>query len=79
MHSWCNRESEKSIKDYMETDIAVVRKRVQDADTAIMQELNILSTAENVGATTSKPGTMFEEVLNAIRVTLRDCESSDDK
>ena len=36
----------------MERETAVARKRVQDAETAIMQELNDMTTSENVGATT---------------------------
>jgi len=36
----------------VERETAVARKRVQDAETAIMQELNDMTTSENVGATT---------------------------
>jgi hypothetical protein len=41
-----------------------------------MQEL---MTAENGGATTGKPGTKFEEMLNAIGDSLSDLASSNDE
>jgi hypothetical protein len=44
-----------------------------------MQELKILSTAENGGAITSKPETFFEGEVKTIGVTLSDRVSSDDK
>jgi len=60
----------------VERETAVARKRVQDAETAIMEDM---TTAENWGATTGKPETMFEEMLNAIGDSLSDVASSDDK
>jgi len=54
----------------------VARKRGQDAETAIMQDM---TTAENGGATTGKPETMFEEMLNTIGDSLSDHASSDDE
>jgi len=71
-----NDEKDKCIKDYVEKEITVARKRVQDAETAIMQELNDMATAENVGATTGKPKTTFDEMLYAIRDTLSDLACS---
>jgi len=78
-HFSSNDEKEKWIKDMAETETAVARKRVQEAETAIMQELNDMTTAENVGATTEKPETTFEEVLNAIGDSLSDLASSDEE
>jgi len=63
----------------VERETAVGTKRVQDAETAIMQELNNMTTAENMGATTGKPKTKFEEMLNAIGNSLSDLASSDDE
>jgi len=60
----------------VERETAVARKRVQDAETAIMQDM---TTAENGGATTGKPETTFEEMLNAIGDSLSDLASSDDE
>ena len=37
----------------MEREAAVAGKRVQDAETAIMQELNDMTTAEHVGTSVS--------------------------
>jgi len=73
-----NDENKKWIKDYLENETAVARKRVQDAATAIRQELNAMTTAaENVGATTGMPDTTFEELLNCIGDSLSDLASSD--
>jgi len=41
-----------------------------------MQELNDITTAENVGATTRKDRTTFENILNAIIDSLSDLASS---
>jgi len=48
-------------------------------EAAIMQELNDMTTAETVGATTRKSGTTFEEIVNAIGGSLSDLASSDDE
>jgi len=69
-------KKEKWIKDYVERETAVARKGVQDAETAMMQELNDMTTAENVGATTGKPEITFEEMLNAIGDSLSDLACS---
>jgi len=74
-----NDEKEKWIKDYVERETAVARKRVQDAETATMRELNDMTTAENAGATTGKPETTFEEMLNAIGDSLSNLASSNDE
>jgi len=55
-----NEEKEKWIEDYMERESAVARKRIQDAETEIMQELKDMTTAESLGATTRKPETTLE-------------------
>jgi hypothetical protein len=63
----------------VERETAVARKRVQDPDASIMQELKDMTTAENAEATTRIPDTMFEEILNASRDRLRDLASCDDE
>jgi len=60
----------------MERETAMARKRVRDAETAIMPDI---ITAENGGATTGKPEPMFEEMLNPIGGSLSDIDSSDDE
>jgi len=60
----------------LESETAVARKRVQDAETTIMQDI---TTAGNGCVTTGKPETTFEEMLNAIRESLSDLASSDDE
>jgi len=45
-HFSCNEEKEKWIKDYVDSETAVARKRVQDADTAIMQEQEHMMNVE---------------------------------
>jgi hypothetical protein len=54
----------------------VALKQVQEPETAIMQNM---TTAANMGATTGKPDTTFEEMLNMIRDSLCDLVSSDDE
>jgi hypothetical protein len=75
-HFLCNEEKEKWMKDCVERETAVARKRVQDAETAIMQDM---TTAENECVTTGKPETTFQEMLNAIGDSLSDLASSDDE
>jgi hypothetical protein len=58
---------------------AVARKRVQDAETAIRQEVNDILTPENVGGTTGKPESTFEEIMKYIRDSLSDLVSSNDE
>jgi len=71
-----NEEKEKWIEDFVERETAVARKRVHDAETAIMQHM---TTAENRCATTRKPETTSGEMLNAIVDSLSDPASSDDR
>jgi hypothetical protein len=78
-HFLNNEEKEKWIEDYVEGETAVARKRVQDPDTAIMQELKDMTTAESVGGTTRKPDIMCEEMLNAIGDSLSDLATSDNE
>jgi len=75
-HYLSNEEKQKWIEDSVERETAVARKRVQDADTVTMQDM---TTAENGCATTGKPETTFEEMLNAIGDSLSDLGSSDDE
>jgi len=63
MHFLSNEEKGKWIEDFVERETPVARKRVQDAETAIMHDL---TTSENGCATTWKPQTTFAEMLNAI-------------
>jgi len=44
-----NKDNEKLIKDYVDRETTVARMSVQDAETAIMQELNAASNAESAG------------------------------
>jgi hypothetical protein len=74
-----NEEKEKWIEDYVERETAVARKRVQDAETAILQELKDMTTAESAGGTTRKPETKFEEMLNATGDSLSNLATSDDE
>jgi len=62
----------------VDRETAVARKRVQDAETANMQELDHMGNVEMAGLTTTKPETTFEEMVNAIRDDLSDLASSED-
>ena len=63
----------------MERETTVAIKRVQDAETAIMQELHDMTTADNAGVTTRKTDTTFEEMFNAIRDSLSNLASSNNE
>jgi hypothetical protein len=63
----------------VELEPAVARKRVQDADTAMMQEQEHMENVEKGRSTTTKPEIMFEEMLNAIGDSLSDLASSEDE
>jgi len=76
-HFWSNEEKEKCIEDYVETETAVARKWVEDAETAIKQKQDDMRNAEKVGLTTTKPETTFEEMLNARGDSLSNLASSD--
>jgi len=74
-----NEVKETWIEDYVDRETTVARKRVQDAEAAIMQDLKDMNTAERAGATTTKPISTFEEMLHAIGDSLSDFASSDDE
>ena len=78
-HFVSNKENEKWIEDFVDRDTAVARKRVQDAETVIMQEQEHMMNVEKAGSTTTKPETTFEEMMNAIGDSLSDLASSDDE
>jgi len=78
-HLLPNEENERSIKDYLERESAVARKRVQDAETVIMQEQEDMNTAENTGVTTIMQEKKFEEMLNSIGDSLSDLASSNNE
>jgi len=72
-HMLSKEQKEKWIEDFVETETAVAKKRVQDTDTAMMQELNEMTTA------TGKPKTMFAKMLNTIGDSLSDLACSKDE
>jgi hypothetical protein len=78
MHFLINDETEKWIEDYVEREIAVARKQVQDAQTAMMQEQEHMVNVEKGRSTTTKPEITFEEMLNAIGDSLSDLGCSED-
>ena len=54
-HFLRNKESAKWIEDHVELETAVARKRVQDAETAMMQEQEHMENVEKGRSTTIKP------------------------
>jgi hypothetical protein len=62
-HYLNNEKKQNWIEDSVERETMLARMRVQDAETAIMQEPKDMTTAESAGGTTRKPETMFEEIL----------------
>jgi len=63
----------------MDRETAVARKRVQDAETPIMQQQEHMRNVEKVRSTTTKSETTFQEMLNAIVDSLSNLASSDDE
>jgi hypothetical protein len=78
-HIASNEEREKWIEDYVERETAVAGKRVQDAQTAMMQEQEHMVNVEKGRSTTTKPEISFEKMLNAIGDSLSDLASSEDE
>ena len=78
-HSRSNEEKEKWIDDYVDRDNGVERKRVQHAETAIMQGQEHMRNVEKARSITTKPETTFEEMLNAIGDSLSNLASSQDE
>lgn len=79
MYFSSSEETVKWMEDCVERETAVARTRVQDSEVAIMHQLGDRTTADNVGATTRKPYTAFEEMLNAIEDGLSNLSSSDNE
>jgi len=79
MHFLSNEEKDNWIGDSVDRETSVARKGVEDTETAIEQEQEDMGNAEKAGLTTTKPVTTFEEMLNAIGVSLSDLASSDDR
>jgi hypothetical protein len=59
MHFICNESKEKWIEDFVDVETTGARKRVGDAETAIMQEKADMSNAEEERSTTRKPEITF--------------------
>jgi len=57
----------------------VARKRVQDAETAMMEEQEPMGNVEKERSTTTKSEITFEEMLNPIGDSLSDLASSEDE
>jgi hypothetical protein len=73
-----NEEKEKWIEDFVETETAGARKRVEDAEAVVQQDQDDMTHAELAGLTSRQPEKMFEEMLVAIGDSLSDLASSDD-
>ena len=63
----------------MERETSAAGMRVEDAETAVKQAQDHMRNAEHVGFTPTKLETAFVEMLNAIRDSLSDLASSDDR
>jgi hypothetical protein len=74
-----NEKKEKWIEEYVERETDVARKRVQDIETAIMQEMKDMTTAESKGAMYKMTTTTLNEKLNAIGDSLSNLADSDNE
>jgi hypothetical protein len=73
------REREKEIEHYVARETTVARQRVQDAETAMMQEQEHIGNVETGRSTTTKLEIAFEKMLNAIGDSLSDVARSEDE
>jgi len=78
-HIVSNEENDQWIEHYVDRETTVARKRVQDAETEIMQEQEHMRNIGKARSTTTKPQTTFEEMMNAIGDSLSDLASSEDE
>jgi hypothetical protein len=76
-HFLSNEEKEKLIEDYVESETAGARKRVDNTEAVVPQEEHNMTHAEIVGLMSSEPENTFEEMLVAIGDSLSDLASSD--
>jgi len=77
-HFSSNKGKENLIKDYVDGETTVARKRIVDTKTAIKHEKEVIQHAEKAGLTTRKPKTTFEQMLNTIGDSLSADASPDD-
>jgi len=73
-----NDEKVKCIEDYGERETAGARKRVQDAEAAVLQEQEDMKRAENEGLRNREPDMTFQGTIVGIADSLSDLASSDD-
>jgi len=78
MHFSSNEEKEKWIEDYDGRETAGARKRVEDAEAAVLEEQDDMKHAEIAGLTYREPEKPFEQMLVAIGDSMSDLVSSDD-
>ena len=76
-HFLSNAEKEKWIEDYVETESAGARKRVEDVEAGVQQEQDDVTHAEITGLTSREPETTSQEMLVATDDSLSDHASSD--
>ena len=76
-HFLSNEDQAQWIKEYVDSETAVARKRVEDVETATVQEQEVMRNAENVELTTRKPNKPFLEMLNAVADSVSDLAFSD--
>jgi len=77
-HFPSKEEKDKWIEDYVERATAGARKRVEDAEAAVQQELEDMKHAEIAELTNRVPKKSFEEMMVAIGDSLCDLPSFDD-
>jgi len=76
-HIASNKEIEKWIENYVDTETAVARKQVKDAETAIKQEPEDMRNDEKVGLITRQPKKSSEDMLYCIGDSLSNHATSD--
>jgi len=78
-HFLSKKEKDNWIKDYVDRETALARKRVQDAETAIRQAQEHMRNVEKARSTSTHSETTSGEMLNAIGGSLSDLASSEDE
>jgi hypothetical protein len=79
IHILSNEEKEKCTNHSVGRQTAVARMQIEDAEAAISKEQENTDTTEIVGLMTREPEKMFHKLMVAIRESLSDIASSEDR
>jgi len=76
MHDRSNEETERWIEDYVESETAGARKRVEDSEAVVQKEQEDMKHSEITGLTNREPAKSVDQMTVAIEDSLGDLASS---